>query len=71
MAAAQAASGLNPLEHFMDSGNLTRDPMSLFDTSFYLQTNPDIAAAGINPLVHYLNHGFEEARSPYEGFSSI
>jgi len=36
----------------------------LFDASFYLESNPDVAGAGINPLVHYLTWGAAEGRDP-------
>ena len=32
-------------------------PHPLFDTDWYLQQNPDVAAAGMNPLLHYMQHG--------------
>jgi Rhamnan synthesis protein F len=36
----------------------------LFDKTWYLETNPDVAAAGIDPLRHYLLHGCAEGRKP-------
>ena len=42
----------------------------LFDSSFYLQSNPDVAAAGVNPLVHYLASGGLEGRDPHPLFDS-
>ena len=36
----------------------------LFDSSWYLQQNPDVAKAGINPLRHFLRHGWTEGRDP-------
>ena len=36
----------------------------LFDASFYLEQNPDVAASGIDPFQHYLEHGAAEGRDP-------
>ena len=36
----------------------------LFDSKYYLENNPDVAAAGINPLYHYLAYGIAEGRNP-------
>jgi len=36
----------------------------LFDTSYYLDRNPDVAESGMNPLAHYLKVGFKEGRDP-------
>jgi glycosyltransferase involved in cell wall biosynthesis len=46
------------------------DLIPLFDTSWYLETNPDVAAAGTNPLAHYLIWGASEGRDPHPLFSS-
>ncbi len=40
----------------------------LFDTDFYLASNPDIAGAEITPLEHFLFQGAGEARSPHPLF---
>ena len=42
----------------------------LFDTSWYLRRNPDVAKAKVDPLVHYLEHGGFEGRDPNSAFSS-
>jgi glycosyltransferase involved in cell wall biosynthesis len=34
-----------------------RNPAADFDTSYYLQINPEVAAAGVNPLLHYVEIG--------------
>jgi V8-like Glu-specific endopeptidase len=39
-----------------------RDPNSSFDTSFYLESNLDVAASGMNPLNHYASFGRWEGR---------
>ncbi|WP_176559924.1 hypothetical protein [Teichococcus rhizosphaerae] len=41
-----------------------RDPNALFDTSFYLERNTDVADAGMNPMEHYLLFDVEEDRDP-------
>lgn len=40
-----------------------------FDTRFYLDTNPDVAAAGVDPLEHFLADGWREERDPCPRFS--
>ncbi len=35
-----------------------------FDSQFYLQKYPDIAAAGVDPLDHYMQYGWREMRTP-------
>lgn len=42
----------------------------LFDNSFYLMQNPDVAAAGDPPLEHYFFHGFREGRDPSGNFET-
>ncbi len=42
----------------------------LFDSSFYLESNPDVASAGIDPLVHYLTFGAAEGRDPSPLFNT-
>ncbi len=39
-----------------------QDP--LFDTAYYLATNPDVKASGADPYLHYLNAGWKEGRNP-------
>jgi FkbM family methyltransferase len=36
----------------------------LFDSAYYLQQYPDVAAAGKDPLIHYLESGAGEGRNP-------
>jgi len=36
----------------------------LFDRSYYLRENPDVAEDGADPIVHYLTVGFVEGREP-------
>ncbi len=65
-----AASGLNPLLHYLQYGwKEHRDPSAYFSTSWYLAKNPDVAAAGLDPLVHYETYGWREGRDPGPNFS--
>ena len=48
-----------------------RDPNPLFDTGFYLATNPDVDMAGVDPLLHYLLRGAAEGRDPSATFDSL
>jgi len=41
-----------------------------FDESYYLASNPDVAASGTDPVLHYLDHGAAEKRDPSPRFSS-
>ena len=43
----------------------------LFDTEWYLKSNPDVAALGIDPIRHYVAHGANEGRDPSPSFSTI
>ena len=59
-----AAAGVNPLQHYEQSGWLEgRDPSASFDTLGYLAANPDVAAAQVNPLDHFINSGIYEGRA--------
>jgi glycosyltransferase involved in cell wall biosynthesis len=42
----------------------------LFDSAWYLETYPDIAARKVDPLLHYVRHGAREGRDPNRLFSS-
>lgn len=55
----------DPVLHYVRHGAQEgRDPESMFDTLYYLATNPDVAAAGQNPFDHFLNSGRDEGRPP-------
>jgi hypothetical protein len=59
------AAGLDPLEHYVQSGwREGRDPSTEFSTSYYLSANPDVAAVEINPFAHYVLAGRSEGRLP-------
>src|SRR5207302_50744 len=60
-----AASGVNPLTHYIKKGAAEgRDPHPLFDSDWYLERNPEVAVAGTNPLSHYIYCGSAEGRNP-------
>ncbi len=42
----------------------------LFDSDWYLDNYPDVAAAGLDPIWHYLEHGEHEGRNPGPLFNS-
>ena len=46
------------------------DPDAWFDTKYYLNHNPDVAAAHIDPLKHYEDYGWKEHRDPSAVFSN-
>jgi hypothetical protein len=46
------------------------NPDALFDTTYYLAHNPDVAA-GANPLLHCKAHGWKEGRDPSVAFSTV
>ena len=57
-------AGIEPILHFLEQGGLQGcDPNPLFDSDWYLEKNPDVAAAGINPLLHYICFGTAERRT--------
>ncbi len=49
------------------------DPVvaALFDSSFYLLQNPDVAASGVNPLEHFWRWGRFEGRNPTPLFDGL
>lgn len=44
---------------------------ALFDVSYYLAHNPDVAAAGVDPYQHYLQYGWHEGRDPSAAFDTV
>ena len=67
---AEIPDGTNVLEYFLRvGGHKGHHPSPRFDTSYYLEVNPDIAKAGVIPLVHYLEFGFLERRFPTDQYS--
>jgi hypothetical protein len=62
-----AASGQNPLQHYLEYGGWEgRDPSPAFSSQQYLDNNADVLTSGINPLVHYLRFGKQEGRTAVE-----
>ncbi len=58
--------GWDPWAHYLAHGAREgRDPNPLFDTSYYLERYPDVAAGGLNPFVHYIVAGAREGRDPH------
>jgi glycosyltransferase involved in cell wall biosynthesis len=46
------------------------DPSPAFDTKWYLEQYPDVAAAHVNPLVHFFTVGAVEGRHPHPLFDT-
>jgi hypothetical protein len=70
-AAARGLSVSDPLTHFDEIGGiLGLSPHPLFDSAYYLGSNPDVKSAGGNPLRHYLLHGDQENRNPHRLFNT-
>ena len=44
--------------------------VEVFNASWYLEQNPDVAEAGVNPLTHYLTSGASEGRDPHPIFDT-
>lgn len=44
------------------------DTSGLFDTDYYLRSNPDVAKQRMHPLVHFVRHGADEGRNPNDVF---
>jgi GT2 family glycosyltransferase/uncharacterized coiled-coil protein SlyX len=62
---------VDPLVDYIETGaDNGRDPHPLFDTSFYLERNPDVAQAGLNPLAHFVAWGAAEGRDPHPSFDT-
>src|SRR5262249_22928974 len=43
----------------------------LFDSRYYLNSNPDVKAEGIDPILHYLRLGSRERHNPNPFFSDF
>lgn len=67
-----AASGIDPLEHFVRHGwREGRDPGPCFSVRYYLDRYADVREADINPLIHYLHQGWREGRMPTPSFDPL
>lgn len=54
---------VNALLHYILIGRYDSVSTSpLFNTNFYLESNPDIREANVDPLLHYIQHGMLEGR---------
>ena len=63
-AAHPELEAVEPILHYLDQGGFQgRDPSPLFDSDWYLERNPEVAAAGINPLLHFIHTGAAERRT--------
>ena len=52
-------------DHFRTVGwRMNLQANDWLDTSFYVNTNPDVSEAGLNPLTHYIKYGKNEGRKP-------
>lgn len=58
----------NRLQLWRDARAVRRSGM--FNESFYLRQNPDVAVAGVDPIVHYLTRGAAEGRNPSDWFDA-
>lgn len=66
-----AASGMDPLRHFIDLGlRERRDPNRWFDGAWYVRQYADVAASGAHPLLHYLAEGAAKGRDPHPRFDA-
>src|SRR5271165_6215582 len=66
-----AASGIDPLRHFIDSGlRERRDPNRWFDGAWYVRQYADVAASGAHPLLHYMSEGARQGRDPHPRFDA-
>ncbi len=60
-----AASGVDPLTHYLLSGALEgRDPHPLFNTAWYIEQCPKGSVSGMNPLVHFITSGSAKGYNP-------
>ena len=58
---------VDPVWHYLDVGwKKGLNPSPLFDTTYYLASNPDVKDLGLNPLFHYLHYGIKEQRHPVQ-----
>ena len=62
-----AASGMSPLEHYLNYGMKEGRAINTLGQHFngdaYLAANRDVAMAGLDPLAHFMKFGAQEART--------
>lgn len=60
------------LSHYNNHGwKEGANPSAVFNTTEYLNANPDVKAAGVNPFDHFNQHGLAEGRAPSLEYPSI
>lgn len=60
------------LSHYNNHGwKEGANPSEVFNTTEYLNANPDVKAAGVNPFDHFNQHGLAEGRAPSLEYPSI
>ena len=65
-------SGLSAAKHYLFIGwKKNYNPSTRFNTSMYLDVNPDVRTAGMNPLVHYELYGKYENRDRCQKFKLL
>lgn len=52
------------LDYLSQIWNDVSPPNPLFDSEWYMKTNPDVVSAGVNPFLHWIISGHLESRSP-------
>ncbi|MCK1368311.1 glycoside hydrolase family 99-like domain-containing protein [Bradyrhizobium sp. 62] len=46
------------------------EKLGLFNSKYYTETNPDVAASGADPFEHFFHYGYKEGRKPNSIFES-
>jgi hypothetical protein len=64
-AAARLAPDSTPL-----APSIEQQLAELFDSRWYLETNPDVAGAALDALTHFMAYGEAEGRDPNPTFST-
>ena len=60
----------DPLKHFFETAlQYKLNPHPFFDSSFYLEANPDVEIEGLNPLTHWLKTGAKAGFDPHPLFN--
>ncbi len=64
-----AASGIGPLDHYIQYGaSILRDPHPLFCTRYYNSSFPEGSQLPAYPLLDYLESGWQQRRNPHPLF---
>jgi len=60
-----AATGLDPLVHFLEAGaKAGLNPNGLFDIKYYITQHPEVLDSGLNPLQHFVEYGCAQGFKP-------